>query len=168
VKTIWDRPTRLGHWCLAICVTLNLFVLESGEVFHQWTGYVALVTVLFRSVWGFFGAEASRWSSQPLAPSQVLGYMKAGFREPGGAEQAAGHNPLAAWTYVFLWLLVVALAVSGFMMGLDAFWGEEWLQELHEAFANAVKVLVLVHFMGIVIDSIRYRRKTWMRMIRGS
>lgn len=53
------------------------------------------------------------------------------------------------------------------MMGLDVFWGEEWLQDLHKLFSLAIQGLVLVHWLGMLLDSYHFRRKTWLAMITG-
>jgi len=62
---------------------------------------------------------------------------------------------------------VGALGVTGFMMGLDAYWGEEWLEDLHENLSTALMVLVVLHLLGIAFDSWKFRRKTWLGMITG-
>lgn len=162
---IWDLPTRTAHWLLAACVILNLFFLEEGEDWHRRLGYVALGTVAFRALWGFVGARASRFRSFPLRPSQIIDYLRAGLHERPGTEP--GHNPLASLVYVAMWIAIIGLGTTGWMMGLDAFWGDERLEELHEGIANLVKILVVLHLLGMLIDSIRYRRGTWLGMITG-
>lgn len=162
---IWDVPTRTAHWLLAACVVLNLFFLEEGEDWHRRLGYVALGTVAFRVLWGFVGGRASRFRSFPLRPSQILAYLRAGLHERPGTEP--GHNPMASLVYVAMWIAVIGLGTTGWMMGLDAYWGDEWLEDLHEGLANLVKILVVLHLLGMLIDSIRFRRATWMGMITG-
>lgn len=163
-KMIWDLPTRVTHWALALCVALNLFVLEEGDPPHEWAGYVAVGLVVFRFFWGFAGAPASRFSAFPVAPQSVWSYIKNKF-SPTGPQ--IGHNPLASWAYIGIWSLIIALGVTGFMMGLDAFWGDETLEEVHSAMSKGLEILVIVHFAGLSLDGLRKKRHTWTAMFTG-
>ena len=53
------------------------------------------------------------------------------------------------------------------MMGTDLYFGEEWVEEVHAKFTDALQILIILHFMGIVLDAIQFKRKTWMGMING-
>lgn len=139
--TAHDLPTRLMHWALAIGIALNLFILEEGDPPHEWVGYAAVAIVALRFAWG-------------------LRLRKIGFKW-------RGPNFIATILYVLLWAMILALGITGWMMGLDRYWGEEWLQDIHENISIAVQVYIGLHLAGIAIDSIRHRRKTWMSMIRG-
>ena len=55
---VWDLPTRLSHWGLAIAVTGAWLTGEFGPIDKSWHmrfGYAALVIVAFRILWGFVG-----------------------------------------------------------------------------------------------------------------
>jgi cytochrome b len=66
-----------------------------------------------------------------------------------------------------MWLAICCLAITGWMMGLDAFWGDERLEDIHGAIANALQVFVVLHLFGIIMDSVKFRRKTWLSMFTG-
>lgn len=67
-----------------------------------------------------------------------------------------------------LMALIVALGVSGWMMTeIDALWGEDWIEEVHEFLANAVILLVPLHILGAVIESRRHRENLVLSMIHG-
>lgn len=150
---IWSFPTRLIHWLIALPVLANFF-LEGGETPHEVLGYVALAFVVVRVAWGFIAKDQAHFSAFPLA--QVLRARR----------DYPGHNPQASWVYLFIWALVVALGVTGYMMELDAYWGEEWLEDLHETFSNSLLALVVLHLLGIAFDGWKYKRRTWLGMIR--
>ncbi len=151
---IWNFKTRLIHWLIAIPVLANFF-LEGGDIIHKVLGYLALLMVIVRVIWGFVAMDQARFSAFPL--SSVFSSNR----------QYPGHNPQASWVYLLIWFLVVLLGVTGFMMGLDAYWGEEWLEDLHGGLSNGLIGLVCLHLVGIGFDSWRYRRKTWLGMITG-
>lgn len=163
-KILWSLPTRIMHWALALCVVLNLFILEEGDEPHTWVGYTAVAIVVLRTLWGFLAKDASGFKSFPLSPSEVRGFIQRGMKDDSAMER---HNPFASWTYVFMWLLIIGLGVTGFMMGTDTFWGEEWLEELHETISKGLEVLIILHLIGIAMDSFRHKRPTWMGMITG-
>lgn len=162
---IWDKPTRILHWIVASAVILNLFVLEEGEDAHRWLGYAAMGAVAIRGVWGFVGGEHSRFRSFPLDWSSWRRFFSGlvFWRK----EDFPGHNPLASAVYLLIWAGIISLGITGWMMGLDAYWGEEWLEEIHASISTAVQVLVALHLAGILLDSLKFRRHTWLGMITG-
>ena len=44
-----------------------------------------------------------------------------------------------------LMALVLALGLTGWLQGTDAFWGEEWLQVLHEWLADGLMLAAGLH-----------------------
>ncbi|MFZ4714953.1 MAG: cytochrome b/b6 domain-containing protein [Bacteriovoracaceae bacterium] len=163
-KVIWDKPTRLFHWFIAIPVLCN-FILEGGEKPHRFLGYVAFGGVIARIIWGLLAKNESSFFRFPLRPHQVMAYIKC--LKTKNSTPYIGHNPLASWAYLFIWLLVLTLGVTGYMMGLDAYWGVEWLENLHGLLSKTLMGFVFLHFIGIIFDSFKFKRKTWLAMING-
>jgi cytochrome b len=161
---VWDLPTRLLHWIIALPVLLN-FILDGEDTPHKILGYISLVGLILRTIWGFKTTGHTRFSNFPFKLSEVKSY--AASLICSDAKLYPGHNPLASWAYVFIWVLVALLGISGFMMGLDAFWGEDWLEETHGRLATAMQILVLIHLTGIGFDSFKFKRKTWLGMVTG-
>ena len=151
---IWSLRTRVIHWLIALPVLGN-FVLEGGDISHKVLGYSAMGMMLVRVLWGLVAKDHAHFSAFPFG--QV-------FRPQ---TNYPGHTPIASWVYVFIWLLVGALGITGFMMSLDRFWGEEWLENIHTYLSNTLMILVLIHLLGVFFDSWRFRRRTWMGMING-
>lgn len=162
---IWDRTTRILHWIIAAAVVVNLFFLEEGDDPHQWVGYAAVGAVAFRGAWGFMGGKHSRFRSFPLGITSWRRFFSGLFL--WRKEDFPGHNPLASVVYILIWVGVISLGVSGWMMGLDAYWGEEWLEEIHAQISTGIQVLVVIHLAGLALDSFKYRRHTWLGMITG-
>lgn len=120
---VWDLPTRLFHWALAICV---VGLVVSGSVGGNWMtwhlrlGYTVLTLLLFRLVWGFIGGHWSRFSSFLYAPRALIAYLQ-GRSEPA---HRVGHTPLGALS-VFALLAVLLLQVGSGLISDDeiAFFG---------------------------------------------
>jgi cytochrome b len=160
----WNIVTRLIHWMIATPVLLDFFI-EGGEFAHKILGHTALVMVLLRLAWGFFTTDEARFSSLPFSVKKAFQYAKTIFAQK--SIHYSGHNPLASWTYVFMWSLVGALGITGFMMGTDRYWGEDWVEELHETLSNGLLALVVLHVIGLMLDSWKFKRKTWLGMFTG-
>ncbi|MFP5387440.1 MAG: cytochrome b/b6 domain-containing protein [Bacteriovoracia bacterium] len=164
IPALWSWPTRILHWGMAIAITVDYFA-DGGDPLHNWSGYLALGVVVIRFAWGFFAADEANFRNFPLSPSLLIDHMK-GFIV-WKHKDYSGHNPLASWAYVFMWLLVVGLGISGYLLGTDRFWGDETLDDAHEYMADSLLVLIAFHLAGIVIDAFKFKRKTWMGMITG-
>lgn len=53
------------------------------------------------------------------------------------------------------------------MMGLDAYWGEDWVEELHVGAVNITLGLVALHIGGVIWESLRHRENLVTSMITG-
>jgi cytochrome b len=107
---VWDLPTRLFHWLLAICV-VGLVVtgkLEATE-WHARIGCAVLALLLFRLVWGFIGGHWSRFRSFVYAPGRVVAYL-GGRAHP---DHVVGHTPLGAGSVFAMLLVLLAQAATG-------------------------------------------------------
>ena len=107
------------------------------------------------------------WATASFVPTprRFVGYARAvvAGREP----RTLGHNPAGGAMIVALLAVVAALGVTGWMMGLDAFWGAGWLEALHEALGNLGFGLVLFHWLGVAWESLRHRENLAKAMVTG-
>ncbi len=146
---VWDRFIRLFHWTLVSCVVIDYTVLDDGNDLHQWLGYLAAALVLARVVWGFIGTPHARFSDFFPTLTRVRQHVEGMLS--GSPERHNGHNPLGALMILALMIQVLAVSVTGWMQTLDAFWGEEWLQELHEHAANMLIGLAALHALAAIV-----------------
>jgi cytochrome b len=163
-EIIWSLPTRIIHWALASVVLLNAFVVEEGDPPHRYLGYAAVVFILVRFVIGFIGKEHERFLNFPISVQNIILFLKTHLKK---THRFPGHNPFASLIYIMIWICILSLGVSGWMMGLDQYFGEEWLEEIHEAISNRLLTLVLIHLVGMFSDSILYKINTWKGMFTG-
>ena len=112
---IWDLPTRLFHWALALSVVASIASAKIGGaamVWHFRLGYLALGLILFRLVWGLVGGHWSRFSTFVASPVTVWRYLRTG----GGASAQRldiGHNPLGAWSVLAMLALLAFQVATG-------------------------------------------------------
>jgi cytochrome b len=160
---IWDLPTRVFHWSLAALVVLALVIGDDDEgiafTLHAYAGYAILFLLAFRIPWGLFGSPRSRFSDFVKPWWEVLGHAKSlvlNFKAP----RTVGHNPLGGWMIVALLIIVFLTAATGLVAGDDEARGPyagllggagEALGELHEALADLLIPLILLHLAGAVV-----------------
>lgn len=164
-RPVWDRFVRVFHWSLVSCVLLNYFVLEEGETPHEWAGYLAAALVVARIVWGFVGSRYARFAEFFPTPQRVREHLL-GVRR-GHVPFHWGHNPLGALMMLLLMSLVLSLGLTGWLQGTDAFWGEEWLQELHEALAHALVIGAGLHAAAALLMGRLERTRLIKAMVTG-
>jgi cytochrome b len=161
---VWDPLVRILHWTLAIAF-LGAYALESPRDLHETLGWTAVVAVAVRIAWGFVGPQQARFANFVPTPAGLFGYARdvAKRREP----RYIGHNPAGGAMVVALLSIVLVLGITGWMMGLDALWGADWVSELHEVAANTGIVLVLMHWFGVAWESLRHRENLVRAMVTG-
>ena len=162
---VWDPLVRIGHWALVACVAAAWITHEGGHVWHERFGYATLVIVAIRLLWGVVGPRHARFARFVRGPAATLAY--AGRTLAGNEPRYIGHNPLGGWMIVALLLCIVLAGASGWLYTTDAFWGVEWVEEVHEFFANALLVLVALHIAGVVFASVRHGENLARAMLSG-
>jgi cytochrome b len=150
---------------VALGCIANLTVLREVKSVHRYVGYVTLTAVAVRLVWGFVGSQHARFSDFTPSPRRLVGYVKAMVRrqEP----RYVGHNPAGALMMLTLIGLVTVCGITGWMMGLDAYWGVRWVENLHEGAANIILVMAILHVLAALIESWRHRENLVLAMVTG-
>jgi cytochrome b len=150
---------------LVSSVLLNYFVLEEGEAPHEWVGYLATALVVARAVWGFIGSPHARFAAFFPTPERLRRHVQA--LRSGQPEHHWGHNPLGALMMLLLMTLVLALGVTGWLQGTDAFFGEAWLQDLHEGLAHGLLISAGLHAAAALVMGRLERTRLVKAMVTG-
>lgn len=142
---VWDLAVRISHWTVAALVIAN-WLNEGSSPIHRQLGTAALVVVGLRLLWGLIAKNHARLASFRPGIQAFFTYVAAlRIRKP---PRYLGHNPAAAWMVTLLWSLVILLGISGWMMRMDYFWGDEWLQGVHAVIGYALLAAVVIHIGG--------------------
>ena len=165
---VWDRWVRISHWSLAAIVFADAFATEGGEFWHAFLGYLGCGFVAFRVVWGFAGSEHARFRTM-LAGWPARGNFLAHTAEylRGRAPRMLDHTPLGMIGMGLMLLCVLLLGLTGWMMSWDRFFGEEWLESTHEMLSDVLIAIVLVHVVGVILESLCHRENLVASMIHG-
>lgn len=139
--TVWDRTTRWFHWINVLCVIclmaigiaiINhrpLGIEEAGEIVlkkvHVTIGYIFVLNLAWRLIWGFIGGKYSRWGRILPFGRGYTGRAREYARGlmHGTPPAYRGHNPLGRMMVTALLLLLTAQAGIGLVLaGADLYY----------------------------------------------
>ena len=150
--TVWDPLVRVTHWSVALIVLINSFSDGEGDL-HEWVGYVALGLVLLRLICGVLGSRTARFSAFPPNPIRAVQHL---FGMAKGEHHIhLSHNPAGALMVYNLWLTLLFISATGYMMGTMQFFGVAWVEEAHRLAYNWLIISVILHVGGVVLDTWR-------------
>ena len=150
---VWDPFVRVFHWALVAGFAANALFTDPEEGPHRLVGYAIAALLGLRLVWGLVGPGYARFSSFPPDPSGALGQVNDVVT--GRRRVHLGHTPLGALMIYNLLLTLLVIVGSGHAMTTLAFWGVEWVEELHEAAVTWAELSVLVHVVAVIWESRR-------------
>ena len=162
---VWDPLVRIFHWSL---VGLFAFAFLTGDEWqkpHETAGYIIAGLIGFRVIWGFAGSRHARFASFIYGPSTVAGFLTDTVRMK--ARRYLGHNPAGGLMVIGLLMAIAVISLSGWMMTTDAYWGVEWVEELHEAAAFTALGLVALHIGGVLVASFEHGENLVRAMVTG-
>ncbi len=162
---VWDLPTRVFHWSLALSFFGAYLLAESERVLHLHVmfGYTVVALVLFRLVWGFLGTPYARFRSFVFGPRAVADHLK-GLAH-GDVREHPGHTPAGSWAIWLMLVLALVTGASGYLHFNEI--GGEAMEEVHEVAANAWLFVVFVHVAGVIVSSIAERQNLVRAMLTG-
>jgi len=146
---IWDKFIRLFHWSIVALFFLNYFITE--DELHDYLGYVMLALLVARVFWGFYGSHHARFASFFPTISKIKQHLTQ--LQTGQVPAAEGHNPLGGLMILLLLSLLTLICITGVMMGMDRFWGVEWVETLHQILAKSVLIAVPIHISAVLVMS---------------
>jgi len=175
---VWDPFVRIFHWSLVLTFTIAWLSGDELEVLHINAGYAVLGLVLLRIVWGFVGTHHARFRDFIYPPAEVKGFLKDTVMQR--ARRYLGHNPAGGMMIILMLVSLVITTVTGIayygiedgagplaMLAGIPETGEEMLEEVHEFFANLMVLLVVVHVIGVVIESQFHHESLIRAMLTG-
>lgn len=166
---------------------------EELDRVHEVAGYLVAGLVAFRLIWGQVGSRYARLAQFLKGPSATAAYIGDMIR--GKERRCLGHNPAGAAMIVAILILLSGTAFTGWLIAEPGrvallpdmpqivtpahadFDGNEYgandesegaLEEVHEALANLMLLLVALHVAGVVLASFRRRGNLAHAMFTGN
>lgn len=194
---VWDPVVRVFHWSLVASVAIAWLSAEEVSSLHEAAGYAVGGLVAVRLLWGIVGSRHARFASFLRGPAATLGYLADILRgrerrylghNPAGAAMILALLVTLSGTVATGWLLedparqaalpdlpqLVAPAFAdddgdddddeGRAFGARS----EAIEDLHEALANMLLVLIALHVGGVILASVRHRENLARAMVTGA
>jgi cytochrome b len=175
---VWDLPTRVFHWTLAICFVSAIATGDPDRFrdLHVFFGYVILGLIFFRIFWGFAGSRYARFTAFLYGPLAAIAYT--GKVMTGRADRHLGHNPAGSIAIFLMLALGLLICITGIVvLGAEESLGifssladrplGEFTRVMHEALAWLMVALVLAHIGGVVVESLVHRENLAKAMVTG-
>jgi cytochrome b len=176
---VWDLPTRIFHWALAVLVVFSFTTGKVGGGWMEWhlkSGYAILALLIFRLAWGAVGSQTARFASFVRGPRAAWAHA----RELLASRYVAlpGHNPLGGWMVVVLIAMLLLQTTSGLfaddeiatqgplaVMVSNALVSR--LSAIHAYNSWAIAGAVAVHVLAIVLYRWRFKADLTSPMLHG-
>jgi len=175
---IWDLPTRIFHWVLALSFTFAWLTYDDNRYLfaHVYAGYVFISLLLFRLVWGIIGSRYAQFRTFAYNWPSVQAYLKGLLT--GQASRYIGHNPAGGWAIFVMLILGFIVSIAGILVLA----GEEghgpfkdyvpyavgtFSKEIHEIFAWIMLAFTFIHVTGVVLESWFHKENLTLSMITG-
>lgn len=147
----WAPAQRPLHWALVLVLALGWWSGSNDLQWHKWVGYTALLLLGLRFLLGFGKHPHVRWS---FFGQQILRLTRA--RAPGPPSVL---GPFGALSAIMLLLLMAATAVTGWMLTLERYVGEDFAEDRHEWAFNLLIAWTAVHAF---VNIFRWLRQRWI------
>ncbi|WP_025916038.1 cytochrome b/b6 domain-containing protein [Herminiimonas sp. CN] len=162
---VWDLPVRAFHWSLALSF-LGAWLTSESERWQLWHisfGYSMALLIALRLAWGLTGTRYARFSEFVRGPAAVAAYLRSWLQlRP---RHYVGHNPAGALAILAILGVAAALTASGHASYAEL--GGDWLSEVHEALANVLMALVVLHIAAVLLTSLLHRENLVRAMLTG-
>lgn len=166
---VWDLPTRLFHWLLALTLIAGWVTQELGLKWMEWHmtfGYVTLFLVIFRVFWGLAGSINARFTNFVVGPRRVWQYARSWLA--GNPPRFSGHNPLGGWAVLAMLSLSLIQATSGLFNSDEVMYSGPWhhaapsaltdrMEAIHGLNFDLLAGLVLLHMVAVASYWLRWR-----------
>lgn len=169
---VWDILVRFTHWTVAAGIIANLLFTEDGSDLHVYVGYTVVGLVVLRLLWGLVGTRYARFTNFFPTPTRLKAHLSnLSIRRVD--EQHLGHNPLAAIMMLSLWIAIIGLGITGYLMESHIFshiqllGNKDLLEEIHELLANSLYLLVPLHIIAAIAMSYWQRQNLIKSMVTG-
>ncbi len=156
----WDRVVKTTHWLVATLFLGNYFLIEEGSELHEWAGYLILIALCVRFAWGMVTDSPARLSRFAPSITGAIAHLREVYQTRTDNHQ--GHNPAGALMIWLLWAGLIATGLSGWLMEADLLGEQEWLEEVHETFANLTLIAATLHVSAVILMS-RITGKPYLR-----
>jgi len=178
---VWPLSARIIHWTIALSFSISFVTAFYHTYFtlHLAFGYLFMLSLVFRLVWGFIGPNYAIFKTFTLGFDALKFYfvekMKNRWRKIH-----PGHNPASSWFTLIVLGIGLSIALSGVVLlgvqensGPFHFLNHDFfnmsfsLEKLHRYLSFILLVWAIVHIWGVLIEQFYHATKMVLAMITG-
>jgi cytochrome b len=178
---VWPISTRIIHWMMAISFTLAFITSFHENMLHNHVafGFIFLIIIIYRIIWGIIGPRYATFNTFKLKPSQLKHYFVEKVRNRW-RKIPAGHNPASSWFTVWALSVGTVIVTSGLLLyGIQEAKGffhylnddyaqyMELLDQIHKYASYLFAFWVVLHISGVLIEQFWHRTGMVFAMITG-
>ena len=176
VIKIWDLPTRLFHWGLvaAIATSWASMKLENMEV-HVISGACVLGLLIFRLLWGIWGASTAQFHRFIPSPRVLFKYLT---KSAPDNLLRIGHSPLAALSVIAMLIALGVQTLTGLVADDDVYTTgplidyvesevSEWATSMHSTNSDILLGLMALHIAAILFYKFIKKQSLVKPMVTG-
>ncbi|MDD4516772.1 Ni/Fe-hydrogenase, b-type cytochrome subunit [Massilibacteroides sp.] len=205
---VWEIPVRIFHWLNVLCIIIlcvtgfiiadPVAIIDATEATYSfWFGYIRLIhfitgfvfffNLIFRFYWSFAGNRFAKWNNFVLLKKsqwkEFFAVVKVDILMARAKQvESVGHNAVASFTYLILFVVLLLQAVTGFALYaqmsqatfpkvfawiIPLFGGEFIVRDIHHAMTWFFILFTLVHVYLVLYHDYIERRGETSAMIGG-
>ncbi len=142
---VWGLSSRIIHWMFALSFTFAFITSFHEEALHSHIalGFIFLIMIVYRIIWGFIGPRYATFNTFKLRPSQLKHYFVEKIQNRWRTIPA-GHNPASSWFTVWALGMGTIIVISGLLLyGIQEAKGV--LSYLNDDYTSYIGLLDIVH-----------------------
>ncbi|MEA1953547.1 MAG: cytochrome b/b6 domain-containing protein [Campylobacterota bacterium] len=178
---VWPIGTRIIHWMMALSFT-TAFITSFYEYMlhdHVALGFIFLVIIIYRIIWGVVGPRYATFNTFKLKPSQLKHYFVEKIQNRW-RKIPAGHNPASSWFTVWALTVGTIIVTSGLLLygiqeakGVLRFLNSDYteyigiLEWIHKYSSYLFAAWVTIHIAGVMVEQFWHKTSMVFAMITG-
>jgi len=187
-QKVYDPALRLIHLWNGLAILFLMITIWISDLFdkgvgedtlwqiHIFIGYALVVGIVARLAWGLVGPRHARYSDMwhPAAWWNAVRHFNL------TTKPRFGHNTLASAVYLLVYLLLIAMAVSGLGLAAiehsmgpfnswfgDMTWLEDLFEEPHEIIYYLLMGFVVIHIAALIWHEYKDKTPVAQAMVTG-
>ena len=154
---VWDFPIRIFHWGLVTAIVTSWVSIKTDNIeTHVISGACILGLLIFRLLWGIWGASTAQFHRFIPSPRTLLNYLRS-----DAAELRIGHSPIAALSVVAMLVVLSIQVLTGLVADDDVYTTgplvafvesdfSEWATGMHSTNSDILLGLMALHLVAIL------------------
>ncbi len=178
---VWPISTRIIHWMMALSFTAAFITSFHENMLHNHVafGFIFLIIIIYRIIWGIVGPRYATFNTFKLKPSQLKHYFVEKVQNRW-RKIPAGHNPASSWFTVWALSVGTVIVISGLLLygvqeakGFFRYLNDDYTQymtlldQIHKYASYLFAFWVVLHISGVLIEQFWHKTGMVFAMITG-